>query len=203
MKKCTSILKLSLIHLAVLTAFVLMNACSTPSKSAAAPPPEPEPVVAYSKQVITPCTGPEYRSDSAFLRFSAVGESMDQMVAKEKAMQSARTGLARQIEVNLKSNISSYLKSQEYQNEEELRELFEQIVDEYSIQTMHGAKPICDVLLQNEDNKYQYYVSMEIENKGVAKSLMEAASKEDKLNIEMHREQFQKFTESIKWSLDE
>ena len=61
-------------------------------------------------EVLTPCTGSAFQSNSKAFRFSAIGESMDQMTAKKKAMSEARAGLAASINTVVKAVTDNYVK---------------------------------------------------------------------------------------------
>ena len=53
-------------------------------------PPIPE----GEKEVVVPCSGPDYFTNAKVFRANSIGESMDQVTSKKKALTNARNELA-------------------------------------------------------------------------------------------------------------
>ena len=76
----------------------------------------PKSVAQQDVAVIVPCSGPEYMTNSQYIRASAMGLSTDMTIAKKKAQSSARTEIATAIEAKVKAMVEDYTSS--YQNGE-------------------------------------------------------------------------------------
>ena len=100
--------------LSTILASILLFSCGG-SKEVATPKGETE--------IILPCS--EHKSDKNTFRIYSFGESLDQAVAKKKALSNARADLAGMISVTMKAVGDNYVKSTEVNNVEEVLELFE------------------------------------------------------------------------------
>lgn len=150
-------------------------------------------------EVIEPCSGPEYVSDSKHFRASAMGISNSQEIAKQKAMTSARSKLASSIQTKVKTVTDNYLSSYELNQAEEAKGRFQSITREISNQTLNEIKTICQKLMQGQDGKYKSYVTIEIGSDDIIKELNNKISNDDKLRIDYEYEKFKKvFEEEMK-----
>lgn len=138
------------------------------------------------------CAGPEYVSDSKAFRYSAIGESMDQMTAKKKAMSEARAGLAASINVKVKSVIDNYAKSANYNNKEELMKNYEGLTREVIDQTLNGTIVKCEKTTMTKAGTYKYYVCLELANEEILQSLNNRMTNNELLKVDYNYEKFKK-----------
>ncbi len=138
------------------------------------------------------CTGPEYQSDKKHFRASAIGESLDQMTAKNKAGISARAGLASLIQSTVKGTIDNYVNSTEMNNVEQVEERFEGLTREVINQQLNNIRIICEKQTRTAQNKYKTYIAVEMSVDDLQKALHQKLSQDDKLRVDYDYEKFKK-----------
>jgi len=143
-------------------------------------------------ELITYCAGPEFQTNSKSFRYSAIGESMDQMTAKRKAMSEARAGLAAAINTTIKSVTDNYVKSGNYNNKEELMKNYEGLTREVVDQTLAGTVVICEKATITKTNNYKYYVCIELGSNDIIESLNSRLSNSEMLKVDYNYEKFKK-----------
>ncbi len=183
------------IHLAltIFAAAILIfafNGCSSSKKAAKAK--AAEQVVANETEIVQHCTGQDFQSNKDYFRSSGVGESMDQSVAKKKALSDARAEMGRQLAVTINVTTDNFAKSLEGNNVEGLNELFQTMTREVSDQNLNGSKVICDKLTKTSDGNYKSYIALELSGDEISESMRQRLSKNDKLQIEFDYERFKK-----------
>lgn len=147
-------------------------------------------------EIITHCAGPEFQSDSKTFRYSAIGESMDQMTAKKKAMSEARAGLAASINTKVKSVTDNYVKSGNYNNKEELMKNYEGLTREVIDQTLTGTTVICEKTTKLQNGNYKYYVCIELGSSKLLESLNERMTNAEMLKVDYNYEKFKETFEA-------
>ena len=100
------------------------------------------------KEVVVPCSGPDYFTNNKVFRANSIGESMDQVTSKKKALTNARNELAQSIQTTVKTVTDNYTNSREMNRKEELEQRFEQLNREVVDQTLQGVRTICEKLVQ-------------------------------------------------------
>ena len=179
----------------ILAAIILVlafNACKS-SKKAIKPTDMGETLVEQY------CTGSEYQSSKDYFRANGVAESMDQSVAKQKALTNARTLLAQQIQLTVKNVTDNYNKSVEGNNVEDLEERFETMTREVTNQTLTGTKIICDKLTKTKEGNYKSYIAIELGGDEIANAMRQRLSSDKMLKIDYDYEKFKKtFDEEMK-----
>jgi outer membrane protein assembly factor BamE (lipoprotein component of BamABCDE complex) len=178
----TNFLKVSSLFL--LAGAMMLTSCKTTQKVT--------PQSSGEVEVLTPCFGPEYQSNSKALRFSAIGESMDQMTAKKKAMSEARAGLAAAINTVVKAVTDNYVKSGNYNNKEELMKNYEGVTREVVNQTLAGTMPICEKTMMQKDGTYKYYVCLELGGSEILQSINNKMTNNEMLKVDYNYEKFKK-----------
>ncbi|MDZ7650576.1 MAG: hypothetical protein U5K54_27440 [Cytophagales bacterium] len=104
------------VYLVVLIAAVLIAGCKGKDK-----------IPAGEKEVVVPCSGPDYFTTAKFFRANSIGESQDQVTSKKKALTNARNELAQAINTTVKTVTDNYVNSREMNNKEEVEERFESL----------------------------------------------------------------------------
>ena len=144
----------------LMTAILLsgaFTACKKKKEVVATPPPTGE------VEITVFCSGPEYFTNDKAFRQNAVGESMDQMTAKNKALSAARGLLAADISTQVKRVIDNYVNSREMNNREEVAERYENLSREVVDQQLKGVKTICERQVRVGGNgNYKTYIAIEL-----------------------------------------
>ena len=145
------------------------------------------------------CSGPEFFSDENYFRANAIGESLDQMTSKKKALSNAKAELASSINTLIKGTIDNYVNSRELNNKEEVAERFESLTREVINQRLSGVRTICEKQTKTADGKYKTYIAIELSGDELASQLNERLSKDERLKIDYDYEKFKKtFDEEMK-----
>jgi hypothetical protein len=171
------IANLSLVLVAVAAAFV--GGCKSKPKT-----PDGE------KEIIVPCSGPDFFTNNKVFRANSIGESMDQVTSKKKALTNARNELAQSIQTTVKTVTDNYTNSRSMNRKEELEQKFEQLNREVVEQTLQGVRTICEKLVQTKDGNYKTYVALELSADDLVKQYNERLSKDDRLKIDYDYEKF-------------
>lgn len=136
------------------------------------------------------CTGSDYRSNEEFQKASGVGESMDQSVAKKKALANARGELAQSIKVSVSGALDNFNISREKNNTEDLEERFVELSEQVYKQNLTGSHIICDKMVKTEDKNYKSYIAIELSLNDVVKAIDQGLSEDDKARIDYDYEKF-------------
>ncbi len=174
MKKLT---KLSFVLIAV--AAVLISGCKSKEKTPAG-----------EKEVLVPCSGPDFFTTNKVFRSNSIGESMDQVTSKKKALTNARNELAQAINTTVKTVTDNYVNSRELNKKEELEGRFESLNREVVDQTLSGIRTICEKLVQTKDGTYKTYVAIELSADDLVKKYNERLSTDERLKIDYDYEKF-------------
>jgi polyhydroxyalkanoate synthesis regulator phasin len=142
--------------------------------------------------ISTYCDGPEFQTTNKAFRYSAIGESMDQMTAKKKAMSEARAGLAAAINVKVKSVVDNYVKSGNFNNKEELLKNYEGMNRELVDQSLSGTTVICEKMTKTKEGNYKSYVCIELGSNDILQSIAARASNSEILKVDYNYEKFKK-----------
>ena len=140
----------------------------------------------------TYCTGDEFKSTAKALRFSAIGESMDQMTAKKKAMSEARAGLAAAINTFVKGVTDNYVKSGNFNNKEELIKNYEGLNREVINQSLSGTIVICEKMTKTKEGTYKSYVCIELGGNEILQSINNKATSNEMLKVDYNYEKYKK-----------
>jgi hypothetical protein len=140
----------------------------------------------------TYCHGDQYLSTPKALRASSIGESMDQMTAKKKAMSDARAQLAAAVNTKIKGVTDSYVKSGNFNNKEELLQNFETLNREVVNQSLSGTYTICEKMTRTKQGNYKSYVCIELGSNEILQNLNNRMSNEEMLKVDYNYEKFKK-----------
>src|SRR3954468_18239990 len=97
-----------------------------------------QPMPTGEKEVVVPCSGPDFFTTSKIFRANSIGESMDQVTSKKKALTNARNELAQAINTTVKTVTDNYVNSRELNNKEDVEERFESLNREIVNQSLSG-----------------------------------------------------------------
>lgn len=142
------------------------------------------------KEVVVPCSGPDFFTNNKVFRANSIGESMDQVTSKKKALTNARNELAQSIQTTVKTVTDNYTNSRSMNRKEELEQKFEQLNREVVDQTLQGVRTICEKLVQTKDGNYKTYIAIELSADDLVKQYNQRLSTDDRLKIDYDYEKF-------------
>ena len=151
---------------------------------------EKTPAVAGEKEVVVPCSGPDFFTTTKFFRANSSGESQDQNTSKKKALTNARNELAQAIQTTVKTVTDNYVNSREMNNKEEVEERFESLNREVVDQTISGVRTLCEKLFKTETGTYKTYVAIELSADELVAKYNERITKDERLKIDYDYEKF-------------
>ncbi len=142
------------------------------------------------QEIIVPCSGPDYFTNSKYFRANSIGESQDQVTSKKKALTNARNELAQSIQTTVKTVTDNYVNSREMNNKEQVEERFESLNREIVDQTITGVRTLCEKLVKTEQGTYKTYVAIELSADELVSKYNERLSKDEMLKIDYDYEKF-------------
>ena len=145
---------------------------------------------AGEKEIIVPCSGPDYFTTNKVFRANSIGESMDQVTSKKKALTNARNELAQAINTTVKTVTDNYVNSRELNKKEELEGRFESLNREVVDQSLSGIVTICEKLVQTKEGNYKTYVAIELSAEDLVKRYNDRLSTDERLKIDYDYEKF-------------
>ncbi|MBS1682791.1 MAG: LPP20 family lipoprotein [Bacteroidetes bacterium] len=141
-------------------------------------------------EITVPCSGPGYFTDNKVFRANSIGESMDQVTSKKKALTNARNDLAQAIQTTVKTVTDNYTNSTTKDKKEDLEQKFESLNREVVDQTLQGIRTICEKLVQTKDGNYKTYIAIELSADDLVKQYNSRLSADDKLKVDYDYEKF-------------
>ena len=171
-------------YILALCTLPLLFACSGSKKAANQPIPVTE------VEVVIPCSGPDFFTNKKYFRANSIGESLDQVVSKKKALSNARADLAAFVKIMLESVVDNYVKSSELNNLEQVEERFEGLNREVIKQELVGIKTICEKLTKTTEGKFKTYIAIELSAQKLVDKFHERIMKDDLLMIDYDYEKF-------------
>ena len=171
-------------YILVLSFLPLLVACSN-SKNVAK-----QPTQVTEVEVIIPCSGPDYFTNKKYFRANSIGESLDQVVSKKKALSNARADLAASVKVLVEAVVDNYVKSSEMNNVEQVEERFEGLNREVIKEELVGIKTICEKLNKTSQGKFKTYIAIELSAQKLVDKFHERMMKDDLIKIDYDYEKF-------------
>ena len=171
----------------IATSIVLLDSCKSSKE-----PPSTGPAPAGETTVIIPCSGADYFTSETAFRANALGESMDQVISRKKALTNARADLASSIQTTVKTVTDNYVNSREFNNKEEAEERFESLNREVINQRLSGVKVICEKLTRTTEGRYKTYLAIELSATDLIAAYNERLSGDERLKIDYDYEKFKK-----------
>jgi hypothetical protein len=148
-------------------------------------------------EISSPCTGIDFYSTKELIRSTAVGESMDQQMAKRMARSAALEDLGTKIRVAVNALISDYYKSTKQDMTEDLKQRFEGGTDLVVKEHVSGYRTICEKFTRKNGN-YKCYMAIEIGSDELSKPVHKKLTDDNILRVDYDYEKFrEKFNEAI------
>lgn len=111
-------------------------------------------------------------TDSTIICFSASGESREEMFSKERALHSAREGLASLIQTKVLAVTNNFRESETENGESEnTTDRYEKAVRQVVEQTLTGMKIGCESVTKTNEGVYKTYIRLEIKEQNMKKAL--------------------------------
>lgn len=152
----------------------------------------PKSVTSDMKEVTTPLSSKEYRSDKDFFRATGLGQSPDLATAKKIAALNARTEIAASIQSTIKAVTEQYLNNVTVGDKQEFAAKFEENARQVVNQVLSGVVTKEEKVFQDKAGKYQYYVNVEMPKEAILNGVKDSITKDEKLALEFDKYQFQK-----------
>ena len=166
---------------AVAAAAVLIGGCKSSKK---------DKTPAGETEVVVPCSGPDYFTNNKVFRANSIGESMDQVTSKKKALTNARNELAQAIQTTVKTVTDNYTNSTSVDKREQLEQKFESLNREVVDQTLQGIRTICEKLVQTKEGNYKTYIAIELSADDLVKQYNSRITADEKLRVDYYYEKF-------------
>jgi hypothetical protein len=148
-------------------------------------------------EISTPCSGEGFYSTKDLIRSTAVGESMDQQMAKRMVRSAALEDLGTKVRVAVNALISDYYKSTKRDVTEDLKRRFEGGTDLVVQEHISGYRTICEKFTRKGSN-YKCYMAIEIGTDELSKPIHEKLTNDDILRVDYDYEKFrEKFNEAM------
>jgi hypothetical protein len=148
------------------------------------------PTPSGEKEVIVPCSGPDFFTTTKVFRANSIGQSMDQVTSQKIALTNARNNLAESIQTTVKTVTDNYTNSTSMDKKEQLEQKFESLNREVVDQTLQGIRTICEKLVQTKDGTYKSYIAIELSADDLVKQYNDRLSADDKLKVDYDYEKF-------------
>jgi hypothetical protein len=142
------------------------------------------------KEISTPCSDNEFRSDQKFFRGTGVGTSQDLSTAKRKASLDANNNLAAGINRTLKSVTDRYTNERQIGANSEFEEKFEQLTRDVVNQELNNVSTPCSKTFQ-KDGKYTVYMAVEVAKDELLNNIKDKISKDQKLQLDYDKMKFE------------
>ncbi|HLP12658.1 MAG TPA: hypothetical protein VK177_12050 [Flavobacteriales bacterium] len=149
-------------------------------------------VVKDETLIETYCSGDEQLSNKDYFRSNGIGESMDQMTARQKARSNAQNEMAKSIKSTMKVVGDNYVNSTEVNNKEEVTETFNEMTRTIVDQELNGAVKICEKFTKTKEGNYKCYLALELSAANLLKKYNESLSSDDKIKADYNYETFKK-----------
>tara|TARA_B100000900_G_C20422775_1_gene651653 strand:+ start:196 stop:756 length:561 start_codon:yes stop_codon:yes gene_type:complete len=171
-------------YIFVFSIFILFYSCNISKKSGKQNNTERE------LGVFVTCSGPDFLTSKKYFRANSIGESIDQVVSKRKALNNARANLAASLKILLASVIDNYIKFSNFNNLDKVMERFEGLNREVIKQELVGIKTICENLTKTTEGKFKTYIAIELSMQKLFDKFHERMMKDDLLMINYDYEKF-------------
>lgn len=168
----------------VATTMISLDSCKTKQPAA--------PTYPDMKEVITPCSDTEFKSDATFFRATGMGSSQDQSTCKRKALLDANTNLAASVNRTIKSVTDRYTADRQIGQGTEFSEKFEQLTRDVVNQQLSNVTTACSKMFTKADGLYYSYVAVEVSKDQLLSNINDRISKDQKLQQDYEKMKFEK-----------
>ena len=121
------------------------------------------------KAMLNPCKC-DGNKESNIVSYSAVGESVDEMYSKTKALTDARIGLASLIESRVLSLTNKFQESDNSNSTESISTKRKQATRLAVEQSLSNMRITCEQTMRTQSGTYKTYICLEIESETIEKA---------------------------------
>ena len=171
-------------YILVLSVLLISYACSVYKKAGK------QTITENEVEVFVTCSGPDFFTSKKYFRANSIGESLDQVLSKRKALNNALADLAASVKILVESVIDNYVKSSELNNVEQVQQRFEGLNREVIKEVLVGIKTICENLTKTTEGKFKTYIAIELSAQKLVDKFHERMMKDDLLMIDYDYEKF-------------
>jgi hypothetical protein len=138
------------------------------------------------------CSGSDYWTDKDHFRASAMGESMDQTVSKDKALTEARARLSASMKTLVNTVTDRFAVSQGQDKKEDLIQRYRTITIEVVKQELVATRIICEKVTKTSSGNYNTYLAIELGGEELLSQITNKVSTDEMLKIDYNYEKFKK-----------
>ncbi len=153
--------------------------------------PQPLEKATEAVEIAVPFSDTRYKSDKDFFRAKQVGKSQDLATSKKIALQNAKTELAGNIKVIIKTVTDQYTNQRTVGDKQDFENKFEQLAREVVDQTLSDVRVIDEKIYKETDGKYSYWVSIETSKQSIIDGVEAKISKNEKLQLDYDKKKFE------------
>lgn len=148
----------------------------------------------YGKKVKDPFQGSKFESNARFFRGVGKGESTKDNIAKSKADLAAKSELAGQVRITMKSVTDQYLGQTENENAADVADKFQSLVRQVMNTDIADLRKIGEERYKNE-TKYTIFIAYEIKKNAMLRFMKKQAKVDAKIS-EAERETIEKIIDA-------
>jgi len=145
-----------------------------------------------STEINIPFSNSKYQTDKNFFRAVQNGTSPDMATAKKIAIINAKSELAGNIQTLVKTVTDNYTNQRTFTNKQEFENKFEELSRQVTNQLLTNVVAIDEKMLKNKEGQYICWIAIEMNKDEVLKNLGDQISKENKLQIDFDKYQYEK-----------
>ena len=147
-------------------------------------------------EISVPFSGKEFQTDKEVFRATASGLSIDMMTAKKIAVQNAKAEIAGMVKSLVSSVTRSYVGQAQIQNSQEFKSDFENMINESVKENLVGVAIIGEKIFKESDNKFTYWIAIEINKKSLLDGITDQITKDQKLSLNYDKKKFEEIFNS-------
>ena len=140
--------------------------------------------------VFVTCSGPNFFTNKKYFRANSIGESLDQVISKRKALNNAKADIVDSVKILLTSVIDSYINSSTFNNVQQVQVRLKGLNREVIKEELVGIKTICEKLTKTTEGKFKTYIAIELSVQKLFDKFHERIMKDDFLMIDYDYERF-------------
>jgi len=142
-------------------------------------------------EVSVPFSSKEYQTDQDTFRAKQSGNSPDLSTSKKIALQNAKSELAGNIQIFVKSVTSQYTIQQTIAAKQDFENKFEELSIEVVNQNLSNVSIIGEKTVNERDGSYTYWVAIEMVKTSVLAEIDNKISKDPKLKADFDKKKFE------------
>jgi len=151
--------------------------------------------ITKAEEIEIPLSEKKYQTDKDFFRAVQSGLSPDLSTAKKIAIQNAKTELASNVQAIIKAVTDNYTNQRTVGNKQEFENKFEELSRQVTNQKLTNLKIIGEKTFREKDNRYSYWVAIEMPKEELINGLNMEISKDKQLQLDFDKYQYKKILE--------